>query len=172
LERLFNLEADAAIVAEAIKDERLRFIHFRTDRVVIIVSKDHPWYKRKTIRLAEISSQPFVLREEGSTTRAALQRALKAAGVSLKSVFEISSREGVARAVGHGLGIGAVADFEFSQHSNLRALKIRDCPIEIDYYLAYLVERQNAPKIAAFLSVANRHRSTKPQERLLERAIG
>jgi aminoethylphosphonate catabolism LysR family transcriptional regulator len=153
IQRLFNLDADVAIVAQTIKDDRLNFIHFRTDRVVFIVNKNHPWARRKSIRLSEVSGQPFVLREEGSTTRTALQLALKKARVSISPVFEISSREGVSRAVGYGFGIGAVADFEFSPHSNLHAIEIKDFPIRINYYIAHLAERENSPKIRAFIEI-------------------
>lgn len=153
LQRLFNLEADVAIVAQTVKDERIKFVHFRTDRVVLLVNKNHTWARRKSIRLSEVASQPFVLREEGSTTRTALQAALKKAHVTIKPVFEISSREGVSRAVGYGFGIGAVADFEFSPHSNLHAVEIKDFPIVINYYVAYLAERQSSPKIRAFTAL-------------------
>lgn len=153
LRRLLNHEADVAIVAQTIKDERLKFIHFRTDHVVILVNKKHAWSRKKSVRIADLAGQPFVLREEGSTTRTALQSALKRAHVTINPVFEISSREGVSRAVGYGFGIGAVADFEFSERSRLHAVQIRDSPITINYYIAHLAERENSPKIRAFMGL-------------------
>ena len=46
-----------------------------------------------------------------------------------------------------------VADFEFSPHSNLHAVEIKDFPIKINYYIAHLAERQNSPKIRAFIEI-------------------
>ncbi len=96
-----------------------------------------------------------MLREQGSTTRRALERALAGRGLKAHPVFEIGSREGVWKAVEQGLGISVVADFEFVAHPNLRALEISDVEIRTEYRIVCLRERVAAPKIAAFMKVAD-----------------
>ena len=118
------------------------------------------------MRHEELTGQPFVLREQGSTTRRAFEAALAKAGVRVQQVFEIGSREGVWKAVERGLGISVVADFEFVPHPNLRALEIEDCAIRTEYRLAYLKERQDSPKIRAFIQVAQRLRAESPAFRM------
>ena len=114
----------------------------------------HPWFRRKGVRLEELSSQPLVLREQGSTTRLAFERAMAERGLSINPVLEIGSREGVWKAVEKGLGISVVADFEFVAHPNLRVLRIVDHPVRTEYRIACLRERIKSPKIKAFLEVA------------------
>src|SRR6185503_3451216 len=110
--------------------------------------------RRKSVTLAGLASQPLVLREQGSTTRRALERALARRGLKANPVFEIGSREGVWKAVEQGLGVSVVADFEFVAHPNLRALEISDAEIRTEYRIVCLRDRVASPKIAAFMKVA------------------
>ena len=154
LRHLLDLEADVAILAHAIDDPRIHAVPYREHRVVAFVNRQHPWFRRKSIKLAEIASQPLVLREQGSTTRRAFEQALARAGLEPRPVFEIGSREGVWKAVEQGLGISVVADFEFVAHPNLRALKIEDADIRTEYRIVCLRERAGSPKIRAFMEIA------------------
>jgi LysR family transcriptional regulator, low CO2-responsive transcriptional regulator len=153
LANLIDLKADVAILAHRVDDSRVHTISYRTHDVVVFVNRDHPWFARKSVRLEELSGQPFVLREQGSTTRVAFEKAIQAAGIAIDPTLEIGSREGVWKAVEQGLGIGVVADFEFVAHPNLSTLRIADCSVRTEYRIACLHERRRSRKICAFLEV-------------------
>ena len=153
LRHVLDLEADVAVLAHTTADPRVQTVAYRTHPVVAFVGRDHPWFRRKRVDLAEFAGQPVVLREPGSTTRRAFEVALAAAGIAIDPVFEIGSREGVWKAVEQGLGISVVADFEFVAHPNLRAIVIEGASIRTEYRLACLAERATSPKIAAFFDV-------------------
>ncbi len=153
---LIDLQADVAILAHAVDDHRVHTIPYKNHEVVVFVNQDHPWFERDSIRLAELAGQPFVLREKGSTTRLAFEKAISAAGILVDPVLEIGSREGVWKAVEQGLGISVVADFEFVPHPNLRTLSIKDRTIRTEYRIAYLRERRNSAKIKAFVDVVGK----------------
>ncbi len=152
LEHIINFEAEVAILAHVPEDQRVEMVPYRTHRVIAFVNRDHPWFKRKSIRLRDLAGQPLVLRERGSTTRKAFEAAMANEGLKIKPVFEIESREGVWKAVEQGLGISIVADFEFVSHPNLRALLISDRIITTHYSIAYRKERAHSPLIKAFLA--------------------
>jgi len=154
LRHLLDLEADVAILAHAVEDARVHTARYREHRVIAFVNRQHPWFRRKSVTLAGLASQPLVLREQGSTTRRALERALARRGLKAEPVFEIGSREGVWKAVEQGLGVSVVADFEFVAHPNLRALEISDAEIRTEYRIVCLRDRVASPKIAAFMKVA------------------
>src|SRR5204862_205802 len=46
------------------------------DELVVVVPADHPWVGRKTVALADLKTEPLIVRERGSGSRDALQRAL------------------------------------------------------------------------------------------------
>lgn len=156
LANLVDLKADVAILAHLVDDPRVHTVAYRNHDVVVFVNRDHPWFGRKNVRLKELSGQPFVLREKGSTTRVAFEQAIQAAGIAIRPMLEIGSREGVWKAVEQGLGISVVADFEFVAHPNLRTLRIKDCRVTTEYRIACLRERRNSQKIRAFLEVVER----------------
>lgn len=152
LRRILDLEADVGLLAQMTDDPRIYSTPYRQHRVVVFVNKTHPWFhSRRSVMLAELAGQPFVLREQGSTTRRAFEAALSEAGVTIKPTFEIGSREGVWKAVEQGLGISVVADFEFVAHPNLRMLEIEDRVVRTEYQFICLRERQDSPKIRAFI---------------------
>jgi aminoethylphosphonate catabolism LysR family transcriptional regulator len=151
LQRILDLESDVAILAHAIDDPRVYTLPFSTHEVVVFVNDEHPWHGRESISIAELVDQPLILRETGSTTRRAFERAAQNANVEVKPLLEIGSREGVWKAVERGLGIGVVADFEFVPHPRLKTIRIADADVHTEYRLACLQERRHSPKIEAFI---------------------
>jgi aminoethylphosphonate catabolism LysR family transcriptional regulator len=152
LQRILELESDIAILAHVVDDPRIYSVPFSTHEVVVFVNSDHAWHGRESITMAELADQPLILRETGSTTRRAFEQAAEKAGVPIKPLLEIGSREGVWKAVERGLGIGVVADFEFVAHPRLETIRIADATIQTEYRLACLQERQHSPKIEAFMT--------------------
>ena len=153
-ERLIEFNADVGIIAEIPRDERVTLVPYKSHKVVLLVSPEHPFFERESVAIRELQSQEFVLREKGSTTRTALEKALLQNDIEISPVLEIGSREGVWKAVEQGLGIGAVADFEFVPHPRLRILPFDDATIVTQYYLAHLKERAESRKIRAFVETA------------------
>lgn len=153
LANLTEMKADVAILAHRVDDPRVHSTVYRNHDVVVFVNRDHPWFARRSVRLAELAGQPFVLREQGSTTRLAFEKALQSAGIAITPTLEIGSREGVWKAVEQGLGISVVADFEFVAHPNLTTLTLEDCSVTTQYRVASLHERKGSRKIRAFLEV-------------------
>ena len=75
------------------------------DRMVVVVAPDHPWAGARTPSLAELAQGEWILREQGSGTRAAFEHALAAAGIApaqLQVVLELPSNEAVRAAVASG----------------------------------------------------------------------
>jgi len=156
LERLFDFTADVAMIAHFEDDPRVEMVPFSRHRVIVFVHANHPWFKRKSIRLSELEGADFVFREQGSTTRLAFESALSEAGITVNPVVEIGSREAVWKAVEQGIGIGAVADFEFVPHPRLKTVKISDVEITTNYHIAYLKERRDSRLIRTLIDNAQK----------------
>jgi DNA-binding transcriptional LysR family regulator len=114
------------------------------DRLALAVPAVHSWAKRRSIRGAELSGAPFVIREKGSGTREAFEECLReTAGPGLPHlnvVAEMGSSEAVKEAVIAGLGISVVSVHAIRRELKsgiLAALAIEGCPIERSFYLIY-----------------------------------
>ncbi len=103
LRALKAYQTDVAVLARFMDDPQLHLVPYSSHPVGILVNHEHPFAHRKSIRIEELEGQRMVLREEGSTTRKALEDALGKAGVQCRVVMEIGSREAIREAVIMGL---------------------------------------------------------------------
>ena len=154
LKSLIDFETDVAILAHVADDPGLFYLPYVRSDVVLFVNTDHPWAGRKKVRIEELSGQKFILREKTSTTRQALEGALKKAGVRLGPHLEINNREAVMDGIIRGLGIGAVSELEYVPHEKLKAIRIADAEVFISFYVVCLNSRSNRSLIRAFLDTA------------------
>ena len=107
--------------------------------LVVIASVKHSLAKRETIDkiqqipLSEIVKESFVVREEGSGTKAAIRRHFKNFGFDFVSSYEMSSNESIKHAVVAGLGLGIVALHTIKlelEANQLVVLNVEEFPIE------------------------------------------
>ena len=153
-ERLVAMETDVGVIAEVAADPRVSTIPYSEHKVVVFVNSSHPFFNQESISIRDLSQQKVIQREKGSTTRSAMEHALVANNIRINPVLDIGSREGIWKAVERGLGIGFVADFEFTPHPNLRAIPIHDVDISTRYFLAFLEDRQQSRLVQSFCKVA------------------
>lgn len=149
-ERLLDHRDDVATLSHQIADPRVYSIHYFTSPIVVFVNVDHPWARRRSIRIRELDRQKVVFRESGSTTRRVFEEALAKAGVQVDPIIEIGSREGVWMTVQRGIGVGFVSEIGFAPHPRLRMLRIADADIRTHTYVACLAERRRSKEISAF----------------------
>jgi DNA-binding transcriptional LysR family regulator len=79
------------------------------DELVAIVARRHPLARQRTLSGAALAGEPYIAREEGSSTRAVAERSLAELGVTLRPVMELGSTEAVREAVAAGLGVSVVS---------------------------------------------------------------
>jgi len=121
--------------------------------LILFVHRDHPWAGRTSVPLDALHGQPLLQREEGSSTRRALDDAMVAAGVVPRIVMEIGSREALREAAARGIGIGAVSEAEFIPDERLVPLRIDGDPAVTETYLYCLEERRQTRILRSFFDV-------------------
>ena len=144
---------DVAVLPNVPDDDRYHIIALEPDQLVAFVSLDHQWAERRTIKLEEMVEQRIILREVGSRTRAIFEQALDDAGVEVREVMEISSREGVREAVAAGFGIGIVSENELGSGSRFRALQVSNARLTNNEYVVRLKHTRSIQVTNAFLDL-------------------
>lgn len=81
------------------------------DQLVLIVPVDHPWKGRRGVDPARLAEQRLLTREDGSSTRAVMERALQRVGVKLGRIMELGHTEAIKQAVMAGLGVAFVSGY-------------------------------------------------------------
>jgi len=79
------------------------------DELVLIVSRGHPFARRRSVPAHAIAGESYIAREEGSSTRGVAERYLARLGVTLTPAMELGSTEAIREAVAAGLGVALVS---------------------------------------------------------------
>lgn len=160
---LLEYRTDVAVLAQYTDDPRFHSIPYSRHRVVVFVHRDHRFAKRRSIRIAELQDEGMILREEGSTTRKAVDDALRTAKITPRVVMEIGSREAIREAVIMGVGIGVVSEVEYIPHADLRPVPISDWEIYTHAHVVCLKERRDTRLVRAFLQIARALRAVRSE---------
>ncbi|XAS74408.1 LysR family transcriptional regulator [Micrococcaceae bacterium Sec5.1] len=101
-------------------------IHILTDRLVVVISPDHPWSARvEPLTHEALASTPLVEREDGSGTRAALNAAIGASRA--RPIAELNSNSAISFSVMAGLGPAVLSNL--AVQGALRAGRLVEIPV-------------------------------------------
>jgi DNA-binding transcriptional LysR family regulator len=148
-------ELDFAFMQDPPKHPDLQTEFFMKDELVIVCSPKHRWANLGHLTMKTLSSEPeaIILREEGSGTRGLIEYVLKRYGIERKVTMELSSSEGIKRAVEANLGVAVlsmnVIRNEVEQKS-LIALPISDLNTKRDFFIVRNRKRKFLPLMMKF----------------------
>jgi DNA-binding transcriptional LysR family regulator len=102
--------ADVGFVEDIVHSERLASEPLAHDQLILVAAPSHPWAQRTKLTRQDLEAGEWVLREPGSGTRSAFERALARYGVERLAVaLTLPSNESVRAAVEAGLGATALS---------------------------------------------------------------
>lgn len=157
LARLESGEADMAVLESWDGRSGFEATVWRNERLVVIVSPDHAWSSRTSVRAIELKGQPIIGGESGSGTGRALREALGPIANQLRMVQQLGSTDAVKKAVTASLGISIVMEAcvaaEIS-NGTLHAVEIEDANLAKQIYIVLPAEtppNTEARKFTSFL---------------------
>lgn len=128
------------------------------DELILAVPAQHRWAERTEVLLAELSEEPFVLREIGSGTLRIMEEHLRTAGLkdtdSLNAVARLGTSTAVKEAIKAGLGVSILSSRALDTELKtgiLKALKLKDLPMFRRFYLIRDKRRIASPLCQAML---------------------
>ena len=158
---LLEFRTDVAVLAHFADDPRLHGLPFSRARVVVFVPVDHRLAGRKSVRIEQLEGERMIVREEGSTTRKAVDAALARAGVKPRVVMALASREAIREAVAKGIGIATVSEAGYVPDPRIRMLRISNADIWTETHVMCLKARRPARVVEAFMRIAEELRSVR-----------
>jgi DNA-binding transcriptional LysR family regulator len=154
LRRLADNQTDLVIMGKPPEGLELEAEAFMENPLVVIAPPDHPLTgKRKSIPLARIQEETFVVREMESGTRIAMERFFAARGVVLRAGMEMTSNEAIKQAVEAGLGLGIVSVHTLELELEAKRLEVLDVegfPIMRHWYLVHREGKRLSPVASVF----------------------
>jgi aminoethylphosphonate catabolism LysR family transcriptional regulator len=155
LQELVDYRTDVAVLAHFTDDPRFHAVPYSQHPIVVFVNRKHRFAGRRSIRMADLEGEPMIVREEGSTTRKALDDALRKAKVKPHVAMEIGSREAIREAVIMGVGIAAVSEIEYIPDPEIRSVAVSDAEMYTYAHVFCLRERREARLVKAFLEIVD-----------------
>ena len=163
-------EADLGFVGELPRSSQLRSRSIATDKLVLVVSSQHPLSGSKKTSLRRLRSEPLIVREPGSGSRRCVEHALEAAGLApdeLNIAMEINSNDAIRAAVETGLGAAFLSEATISHEideGRLVPLTVAGVRPHRKLYVITNHGRTSNSMVRAFLAFLN-HRKDGPGKR-------
>ncbi|HEX7341593.1 MAG TPA: LysR substrate-binding domain-containing protein [Rhodanobacteraceae bacterium] len=102
-------ELDIGCVEGPVAQADLEVLPWRSDALVVCASTDHPLAHRRRLRVADFAAARWILREQGSATRAQSERVLATLPPG-ETVLEMGQVEAIKQAVIAGLGMACLPE--------------------------------------------------------------
>jgi DNA-binding transcriptional LysR family regulator len=154
IKQLADNEIDLVIMGRPPRELVTTAESFAKHPLVIIAPPDHPLAKSKRkVPLKQLATENFVIREEGSGTRASMEHVFREQGVPFQASMEVSSNETIKQAVMAGMGISFISRHTVSLEiaaGKLVTLKVSGLPVVRDWYVIHLREKRLSPITVAF----------------------
>lgn len=142
-----------------LETEELESTVFYQDELVPIVAPDHPLLKRSGVTAREMCREPILFREEGSGTRAVVERALRKKGITVRPILSLASPEAIKNAVAAGMGVAIVSRLIVSlevQAGTLGIIPVKDLSILRPLHLQRVRGRSLSPSLSKFLEIVEK----------------
>ncbi|MCJ7782772.1 MAG: selenium metabolism-associated LysR family transcriptional regulator [Desulfobacterales bacterium] len=100
------------IIGAKLSHPSLHYEKYEEDEIIVVGPSDHPLTRKKRVNVDELLKEPWIIREEGSGTRIAVEKALRRKGKSLKQfnvVIEMGSTSSVKEGVKAKLGLAFIS---------------------------------------------------------------
>ncbi|WP_292936684.1 LysR family transcriptional regulator [Noviherbaspirillum sp.] len=153
IQLLHNNEIDLAIMGRPPQEMDVLSFPLARHPHVIIASPDHPLAARRRIKAADLSEETFLIREEGSGTRLAMESFFSEQQIQPKRGMVMGSNETIKQAVIAGLGLGFISLHTLAlelKAGELAVLDVKGMPMMRTWYAAHLRNKHLSPATAAF----------------------
>lgn len=138
--RMIHNELDLALAEGVILRKEIHTEPVFQDHLVIICGPNHPFFRRSSILLEDLANQNFIMREQGSGTRAIFESLMKHHHIPFITKWECCSSSAILDAVRHSLGLGIISYRcvkEYVEKGEIKICPIESLNLERYFYLCY-----------------------------------
>ncbi len=152
--RMQNNKDDLYIVSEPPDELELNSQPFLDNPLVVIARRDHRFAEKTNIPIKMLNDEAFIMREQGSGTRRAVQNLFAQHHVNVRVRLELGSNEAIKQAITGGMGISVLSQHTLvseGSNSELAVLDVTEFPIKRRWYAASLAGKQLSVIAQTFL---------------------
>jgi DNA-binding transcriptional LysR family regulator len=109
VQKVKKFELDIGLIEGELQEPDLEATYWRDDELCLFCAPDHSFAQKTKILDADLCEARWIVREQGSGTRQAFDRAMWGILSNLDLRLELQHTEGIKRAVEAGLGVGCLS---------------------------------------------------------------
>jgi len=154
VQRLRENRDDLYVMSAPPRDLEIVSQAFMANPLVVVAPPVHPRAGARRATLAQLGNEQFVMREQGSGTRLAVDAHFRAHAFQPRIRLELGSNEAIKQAVAGGLGIAVLSRHALEaelRDGTLVELAVRNFPIHDNWFVVYPRGKRLSPLATAFL---------------------
>jgi DNA-binding transcriptional LysR family regulator len=153
VESLTRSDVDLAIMGRPPRELATRAEPFAAHPYVIVSSPSHPLAQLEHVRAAALASQPFIVREPSSGTRASMAQYFRDHQIEAFALMEMPSNETIKQAVIADMGIAFLSLHTLGlelQFGLLKILPVEDLPLMRRWFVIHPQAKTLSPAAESF----------------------
>ncbi|MHB0985257.1 MAG: LysR family transcriptional regulator [Sulfuricella sp.] len=153
LNQLASNEMDLGVMGQPPEGLDIVAEPFMENPLVVVAPPGHPLVTERNIPLSRLAQETFIVREQGSGTRSAMERFFQQHGLNLATGMEMSTNEAIKQAVQAGMGLGVVSVHTIALELETRRLVVLDVesfPILRHWYVIHRKGKRLSAMAQAF----------------------
>lgn len=150
---LHDNEVDLAVMGSPPRELDTRAEPFAAHPLGVIASPEHPLARRRDIAPKALEGEPFIVREPGSGTRAAMERFFRDQRIAPAAVMEMASNETIKQAVIANMGLAFVSLHTVALERSVGQLAVLDVaglPLVRRWHILHVRAKALLPAAEAF----------------------
>lgn len=153
LELLEKNECDLVVMGRPPDGYNLKAKPFLENPLVVVANPEHYLVREKQVTLKELAKEEFVIREQGSGTRGAVERFFKEQNLKFKTKMDMSNNRAIKHAAEEGLGLAIVSlhtlEIEL-RAKTLNVINVEGFPIYRHWYVVQRDGKRLSPIAKVF----------------------
>ncbi|MFL0797538.1 MAG: LysR family transcriptional regulator [Cellvibrionaceae bacterium] len=156
VESLLNFDFDIGLIEGEVQHGSIEVLPWEKDELVCFCAPDHPLAKKKSVSEEDLVSARWILREQGSGTRQAFDRAMHGLLPSLDILLELQHAEAIKGAVKSGMGISCLPDISLQEEferGGLVPIAVPERNFVRDLYIVLHRDKYRSPGMLRWLQL-------------------
>lgn len=136
-------KASIGLIEGPAAHKNLQITLWQQDKLQIFCPPEHPLAGKATISIEQLQQQSWVLREQGSGTRAIFDTAIEQAGARINLAMELTRQDAIKESVKAGLGLGCLSQLIIADDLNKGSLVVLESPLNLSRRFALVTHKSS-----------------------------
>jgi len=173
LKRMSHNIDDLYLIGKPPESTELEFHPYLANPMVVVAPVNHKFANKEAITLSDIANEHFIMREQGSGTRIAIEQKFADAGLELKVALELGNNESIKQGISGGLGIALLSlhTLTSGDMNELTVLDVQGFPISWQWYIGHAKGKRLSILARTFIEFMYKEGSSQLPENVIDGTI-